>query len=860
MTRIGDALYRLILLAFPAAFRRRHGEAMRAQFRAQRRALAGRPVALGGLWLRGMLDAAKHGLACRLEGRSARGTHHLSALPQDLWQAWRSIASRPAATLATVLVLAIGIGLTSSIFALADPFILRPLPYADPDRLAIISLEAENDRPGPFPTLEDFRARGDLFLDVAAYTPLDIERIRVRLTERDVMVSTATVSASFFDVLGLPVPLPADWGLGDERAETPILLLPGADASVGEQPAGAALRTQDGRVLRIAGALPHGFLFPRNRVSPTLSALAPLPDGPLMEVEISARGSTSSTSRTVVARLADGVTPELVQSVLSPPLSAERAYSLRAESLNAYMTRRLRPLALGAFAGALLIVLVCAANVANLLLVRSAFRTKELATRAALGASRGDLIRLLGIELGSLALLGVAGGLACAELALSTVAAVAPAEFVALGAPAVTGRIALFAIALGAIVMSCGVLPALAVWRLAPVSLLPHTAVTESRGIRLLRFTMAAGQSAVTMILIVGAALLGRSFLNLVVQDTGFAGEPIVVTVSYPAARTGEPLQRDIEATIDRLRRIPGVSVAAAATGTGMADGSTAGTLLRIDGRTKIAHIKSVTATYFDAVGSLIVAGRPLAVDDRQNGGVVVNARAAALWPGGSAVGRSIPRGGGTATIVGVVTDTFDRALDMPPEPMVFSVLNAPGSGSRVDFVIRATQPLETLRGPAERAISRVNREAIVTDVSAIDDRLAASIQDRSFATLVSALFAIAGLGVCVSGLVGLVSFVVARRTREIAIRTALGAQRHHVRTMVMRQALTAALTGAIAGLFTGWWLSRSLESLLYGIEPGDMMTLASAAMLMLIVVTIASWLPARRALRLSPTIALRTE
>jgi predicted permease len=854
MTRIGDALYRLVLLVFPAAFRRRHGDAMLAQFRAQRRAVGGRPVALGALWLRGVLDATQHGLACRLERRPSFGGHHLRALPEDLWQTWRGMASRPGATIATVIVLAIGIGLTSTIFALADPFILRPLPYANPDRLAIISLEAENERPGPFPTLEDFRARTDLFLAVAAYTPVDIERIRVRLTERDVMLSTATVSASFFAVLGLPTALPADWGVRSETGETPILLLPEADARVGEQPAGAALRTQDGRVLRIAGALSDGFLFPRDRVSPTLSALAPLADGPLMEVQ-----NTSSTSRTVIARLADGVTPELVQSVLSPPVSAERAYSLGAQSLDAYMTRRLRPLALGAFAGALLIVLVCAANVANLLLARAAFRTKELATRAAIGASRGDLIRLVGIELGMLALLGVAGGLGCAALALSLVATIAPAEFVALGAPAVTGRIALFATALGAVVMSGGVLPALAVWRLVPVSLLAHAALTESRGIRLLRFTMAAGQSAVTMILIVGAALLGRSFFNLVVQDTGFAGEPVVVTVSYPAAHTREPLQRDIEATIDRLRRIPGVSVAAAATG-GMVDGSTAGTVLRIDGRMTMVETKSVTTTYFDAVGSAIIAGRPLAGDDRQNRGLVVNARAAALWPDGSAVGRSIPRGGGTATIVGVVADTFDRALDVPPAPMVFTVLNAPTSGSRVNFVIRATQPLEALRGPAERAISAVNRDAIVTDVSAIDDRLAASIRDRSFATLVSALFAIAGIGVCVSGLVGLVSFVVARRTREIAIRTALGAQRHHVRRMVMRQALTAALTGGIAGLVTGWWLSRGLESLLYGIEPGDMLTLASGALLMLVVVTFASWLPARRALRLSPTIALRAE
>jgi ABC-type antimicrobial peptide transport system permease subunit len=196
----------------------------------------------------------------------------------------------------------------------------------------------------------------------------------------------------------------------------------------------------------------------------------------------------------------------------------------------------------------------------------------------------------------------------------------------------------------------------------------------------------------------------------------------------------------------------------------------------------------------------------------------------------------------------------------VPPEPTLFTVLQAPTSGSRINFVVRATQSIDAVRGPAERAITEVNRDAIVTDVSAIGDRLADSIRDRSFATLVFALFAVAGIGVCASGLIGLVSFVVARRTREIAIRTALGAQGRHVRRLVMRQAVTAALTGGIAGLLAGWWLSRWLETLLYGVDAGDLPTLLAGALVMLVIVGVASWLPARRALRLSPTIALRTE
>ena len=852
MIRAGDALYRLILRVFPAAFRRRHGEAMIAQFRAQRRALGSRPRALSALWVRAIADAGAHGLACRLESGHPRGGDLMTALRHDLWHAWRTLWRRRGATLAIVLVLAIGIGLTSTIFALADPFILRPLPYAAPDFLAVLSLRSENRKPGPFPTLADLQARTDLFVSVGAYAPVDIDRIRVRLPERDVMLSAATVSRSFFDVLGLPIPLPADWDAA--AGETPVILLPDAEARVREQPVGTALHTQDGRVLRIAGAMPPGFVFPRDRVSPALSALAPLPDGPLMEV----RGN-SSTSRMAIARLADGVTPALVESVLSPPDSPERAYSLGAEPLEAYLTDRLEPLALGALAAALLIAIVCAANVANLLLARGAFRAQEFATRKALGASRADLVRLVLIELAMLAAIGVACALACAALALSIAGAIAPAEFLALGAPTVTGRVAVFAMALGAIVMAAGVLPAAAAGRLAPGSAPPHAPASEPRGVRLLRFGLAAGQSAVTMILIAGAALLGRSFLNLVGQDTGFAGDAGVLSVSYPPAHTRAPLQRDIEATVARLRQLPGVSVAAAATGA-MVDGSMAGTSGSVGGRGQLFHMKTVTPAYFDAVGSALLAGRPLAEGDRPFREVVVNARAAALWPDGSAVGQVVARGPSGATVVGVVADTFDRALDVPPEPTLFTVLQAPTSGSRINFVVRATQSIDAVRGPAERAITEVNRDAIVTDVSAIGDRLADSIRDRSFATLVFALFAVAGIGVCASGLIGLVSFVVARRTREIAIRTALGAQGRHVRRLVMRQAVTAALTGGIAGLLAGWWLSRWLETLLYGVDAGDLPTLLAGALVMLVIVGVASWLPARRALRLSPTIALRTE
>jgi predicted lysophospholipase L1 biosynthesis ABC-type transport system permease subunit len=286
-----------------------------------------------------------------------------------------------------------------------------------------------------------------------------------------------------------------------------------------------------------------------------------------------------------------------------------------------------------------------------------------------------------------------------------------------------------------------------------------------------------------------------------------------------------------------------------------------AGAAVTVEGKARLMLTKSVTSRYFDAAGMPIVAGRSLDARDRTLPTAVVNRRAAAeLWPAGEAVGRSIGRGKDLVTVVGVVADTFDQALDVPPAPMLFSALHDPSTGTRVSFVLRTTASIEAVRRPADAVVTEINPDAIVTDVSALNERLANSVRDRMFATLVAAMFGVAGVGVCSFGLVGVVAFVVARRTREIAIRTAIGAEPRHVRRLVMRQALAAALTGTALGLTAGWWASRSLESLLYGVEAGDAPTLLAGALLMLAVVTGASWLPARRALALSPTLALRAE
>ena len=823
----------------------------------RRRAARFAPVAEIWLWQSALAIALSAAAGRTHDALSTRpfGGHPVQKLLSDFRHTWQAMRARPGATAATVLVLAVGVGLTSAMFALADPFLFRPLPYQDPDRLVVIDLQPENRLPGPFPTLEEWQARTDLFEGVSAYSAVDVSRMRLRLPDADALMMAATVDKTFFEVLGLPLSLPDDWNSTARGGQVPIVLLADADPRIRgifDRTPNQTVARQDGGSVRLVGALPERFVFPRNRVVPVLSALAPLPPGPLMEVD-----GNSSTSRQVIARLAPDVTPEVVLSVLNPPESDTRAFSLRIESLRPYLAARLEPLAMGAFLAGLLIVLVCAANVANLLLARGAFRAREFLTRGALGASSWDLSRLVFVELTSLTLLGVGGGLIAGQVALLAARAVAPGEYLALGEPALTLRVAAFAGAVGGFVVLAGLVPALAARRLAPASLLAHQAVSESRGVRALRFAMAAGQSAVAMILVAGAALLGRSFLKLSSQDTGFDGDAVVIAVSYPDESGDEALWQDVEDTIDRLRRVPGVATAAAATGA-MVDGSRSGTAASVNGETALVGLKRVTPAYFDAVGSRLVAGRTLNSSDRNRAGVVINERTAReFWPDEPAVGR-IVRWGGDVPVVGVVADALDHGLDEPAPLALFTLLESPSS--RMNYVVRTSSPADAVRGPATRAIVEANRDAIITDISTLGTRLSTSVADRSFATLVLAFFATAGVAVCAAGLVGIVSFVVARRTPEIAIRTAIGAEPRHVRRLVMRQALTAAVTGAASGLAAGWWLSSWLDSFVFGIEPGDWPTLAFGAVVMLVIVTVASWLPARRALRLSPTIALRTE
>jgi predicted permease len=653
----------------------------------------------------------------------------------------------------------------------------------------------------------------------------------------------------------------------DQSAERPIAVIDDHATNVG-----MSLASPDGQRWRVAAVLPATFVFPQAS-GERVTALVPLADEHIRHViRLMATSTSTDTVRvtamlTLLARLAPGVTAEQAEAAVAPPLGAVPAgFSTRrtVEGLSDVMTGRMRALAMGAVIAGLLIFLTCAANIANLLAARGAARLREFGARQAMGATRVDLARLVLMELAGSTMAAVAIGLALAAATLKLLAVVMPADYAALGAPTVSNRVIVFAVAIGLMVMVAGLAPAWIAWRVNASAVALHAASTESRRARVFRFALTASQAAVAMMLLVGGALLVRSYARLLNQDTGFAFDAFVLTSTYPQS-SGTVRSEHVSATLDRFRLIPGISHPAAVLGdigddvTSISMEMMNGRFIRTGGRTL------VTADYPLATGARLVAGRFFTNADAGRAVVVNEAFAKLCCAGRPAIGAVIA--GGTpdqATVVGIVANALDSALDRVPVPRVFHMLDdTPYWGSNgvpIHYVFRASGSTDAWLAPAERAVLDVDPSSLVTGASTINARLFNTVRDRSFATLVIVLFGITAIIVSATGLIGVVGFSVAHRTREIAVRMAIGARARDVRWLVAREAVLAAVVGSIAGLVAGAWLAGTLTHLLFGVPPEDITSFAAAIFVMAIVVGVAASIPASRALRIDLCDALRSE
>jgi predicted permease len=791
------------------------------------------------------------------------------AIFTDARHTWRALWRHPGSSLAVIVTLALGVGLTSTMFALADPYVLRPLPYLNPRQLVVIDVSSDGlTRGAPIPTVAEWRARTDLFQGVAAIGQGGLERLHLR--DRTTYFVTQDVSANFFDVLGVPGPATTAWT--DAPADRqPVVLMARADDSLppADREMNALLTTDAGRGFRVVGRMP-AFLFPDPASARSVQGLTPFVSGAVLTVgawDAAGTPGRPATSR-FIARLQSGITPAIVADALAVRLPSGARLAVTAEPLAAWMTRPSRPLALGAMLASFFVLVVCAANVSNLLLVRRLSRLPELAVRAALGASPADLRRLGLIELGAIAVLAVAVGLAVASVAVTLIARIMPPAYAALGAPAITWRVVVFAAAAGSSATVAGLIP-LVVRRSDAAAPITHTRATDGRRAALVRRLSVTLQSAFTMVLVAGAGLLVDSYVHLVGQPAGFDRDVVAVTTMYPPALQGAAMQDVIDATSDRLARVPGVASVAAADGN-VVDGLLSTSIhvkFTIDGREGDAQLRSVTADYFATAGMTLRRGRLLRDADRDALAVVVNETlASAYWPDGSAVGRATSMG----TIVGVVEDAYEQVYDRRPAPTVYNLLRGRLIGttatlgghlsSGITYLLRPSGTTALNDVAVRRALFDVQPDVVTVETNTLGRKLANTVRDRSFATLMLGLFGVAGGAVTLAGLVGVVSVVVAARTREIAVRMAIGAQRRDVRRLVTGDVLRAATVGGIAGLLVGRWLSTLLTRFAYGVTAGAWTPAIAACGVMLVLMVIAALVPARRAASILPADALRSD
>jgi predicted permease len=794
----------------------------------------------------------------------------MDRLTLDLRSAWRMLWTRRGSTAAIVALLGMGVGFAATMFALADPFVVRPLPYPSPHQLVVIRGQRASSGSLPswgaraaLPTVRDWRARDDLFQGLATFG-LGPRPLRAQHNGGTVRIGAIPMGRDALRMLGHAEP-----GCESSASTRCLLLTPAAwHRYYGSQPnaIGTTLSVSQGAPLRIGGVLPSTFVLPYLYYS-----YAPPADGILLATSLDDDASIEFVS--LLARSQPGIAPAAIQSALQATVPNTVNWTVTVQPLSAVLTRVNRATALGALAAALLILIVCAASATNLLFSRGFHRSVELATRRALGASATDLRRLALAELTLLAVLVCSVSVGLVSMSLVMLRRIMPQQYAVLGQPVISTRIVIGVVVMSAITLGLSAaLAATALRSHTRGALAGHTGGTRAG--RPLRFCIVATQTALAMILTTGTVLLGRSYLNLFGQDTGFSSRSTIVSASYPGTPlTSAELRQQIESAVDRLQRLPGVERAGATTAAGgfldgAMRGAGAGSIV-ISGVAFSGPAKRVTPGFLAAAGTRLIAGRMLSAEDTNGSGWLVNESfVRTLRSGRPTVGESVTTGIGDAmqvgTVVGVVQDLFDTSLDARPGPAIYRLLDEPtpdaGGDTPVRYMVRTHQAAGDISPAIAQAVRRDAPDVAVTDVSTVGSRLQRTVAERVFSTLVMSLFAMTAVVVCATGLVGVVAFVTARRTRELAIRIATGARPGHVLYAVSADTLAASAVGLGVGLVTTRFASTLLQRVAYGVELNTWATGLPAAGAMLLLITISVGLTARRALRLPVAATLRQD
>jgi len=808
----------------------------------------------------------------------------MDTLLQDLRYAARRLLKSPGFTAIAVLTLTLGIGPTTAIFSVIDTLMLRPLPYPDADGIVTIWQSRATDRmareevaPGNF---LDWRERATAFTALAAADPYAYSLITP--DGRPEAVFGTRVTEGFFDILGVQAHRGRLFGPEHHRPRSGNFAVItyglwqrrfGGNAGL----VGSSI-SLDGEPFLVVGVLPPDF---------ELGLLQEVPGERSIWVARQEEGwerrERTSGWWNVIGRVKPGVSLEQaradldrVATGLAAELPATNAtVGVTLAPLRDHLVSSARTPLLVLLGAVSLVLLIACANVANLLLARGTERQREFAVRSALGAERGRLVRQLLTESALFAVVGGALGVLFAFWGVDLIKALAPADVPRIHAVVVDARVLAFAVGVSLMTaLIFGLAPAVQAWRPEIQSALKSTHATVGGTRVRLRNGLIAGEIALALTLLIGAGLLLRSFAAILEVNPGFRKEGVVALQVFAWDRRDSlsQLVRFFDETEGRISLLPGVvSVGAVMAGPFTASDIGIRRQLRVDGRAPASpgedmqvFVNHATPGYFRTIGIPVVHGRGFELSDRVGAPyvAVINETARRLyWRAEDPVGRRI-RLGDAATrfeIVGVVGDVRLRSLETEPRPEVYLAQRQTGWGGMTYYVRTRADPTATLEG-SKRAVWAVDPLQDFYQTATLENLMATTLTPRRFSLLLLGTFAVIALVLAAVGIYGVISFVVTRRTHEMGIRLALGAQPRSVVGLVVGHGARLALSGLALGLAGALVASRALASMLFGVGVRDVATFIAAAATLLAVALVASYLPARRAARVDPMVALRTE
>ena len=812
----------------------------------------------------------------------------MESLWLDLRYGLRMLIRSPSFTLVAVGVLAIGIAAGTSIFSVVNAVLLKPLPYTEPDRLLLVqeSLPKLYLSTNAVSAAEywDYKDGNQVFSDIACFSTQNLNLTGQGGATR---INVARVSASLFSLLGVAPKMGRAFTEDEDRA--------GADAVIiiserlwrtqfasDPEIAGRSIKL-DEKPHTVIGVMPSRFQFPStdNTFSDAVDLWVPL----AMSDE-ERKGRANSFDYGVIGRLKPGVTIDQARSDIQG--IAERMqqehpniYKGNIEivanviSLEQQVVKRVRTVLLVLFGAVGLVLLVGCANVANLLLARSQERVKEMAIRTAMGASSRRLTRQLITESLLLAVLGGGLGLLLASWTVDLLVKFGPGNLPRLLEVSLDPRVLLFTLAVSVLTgIVFGLAPALHSTRVNLNEALKESGgrASSGRSSKRIRGALIVFETASALVLLIGAGLLIHSFVRLLRVPPGFRPDGVVVArTSMPAARYPkiENGKAMYQRALESIGSLPGVEAVGVASNLPLADDWTIG--FRIEGQDQTTYYSSsntwVSNDYFRAMGIQLVAGRTFMDDDGEGAPPVVvvsQSFARKFFPEENPIGRRIRWGGWAVewlTIIGVVGDVRVTSLEKEPPPASYMpIFQVSRTRRNVVFIARTSGDTATLVNAMRDRIQDIDQELPVYDVRTMNNVIAESVEQRRFAMLLISIFAVVALLLASVGLYAVMSNLVAQRTREIGIRIAIGARRFDVLKLVVRQGVTLALTGVVLGLLCSFALTRVLSSMLFGVSATEPVVFIVVPLVLMGVALGACLVPARRATRVDPMVALRCE